>query len=149
MCYSVCPHDCPDTCGWNVEVVDGKITRIVGAANHPVTQGIICEKARYYPQRVYSSDRILYPMKRTGPKGSGEFTRITWNEALNEIAQHWQSLIKDHGAESILPYSYAGTEGVINKASMDRRFFYRLGATRLERTICSAAGSLGYKLVYG
>ncbi|MFZ3101042.1 MAG: molybdopterin oxidoreductase family protein [Desulfitobacteriaceae bacterium] len=147
--YSVCPHDCPDTCGWNVEVVDGKITRVVGAANHPITQGIICDKARYYPQRVYGSDRILYPMKRTGSKGSGKFIRITWDEALGEITRKWQKLIQHHGAESILPYSYAGTEGIINKASMDRRFFYRLGATRLERTICSSAGSLGYKLVYG
>lgn len=147
--YSVCPHDCPDTCAWRVELEEGKILRIAGDSEHPVTQGVICEKARYYPERVYGKDRVLYPMKRSGPKGSGEFQRISWQEALQEISTRWKSLIEEHGPECILPYSYAGTEGMINKASMDRRFFFRLGTSRLERTICSAAGSVGYQLAYG
>lgn len=147
--YSVCPHDCPDTCAWRVELEGGKILRIAGDSEHPITQGVICEKARYYPERVYGKDRVLYPMKRSGPKGSGEFRRISWEEAFEEITSRWKSLIVEHGPECILPYSYAGTEGMINKASMDRRFFNRLGTSQLERTICSAAGSLGYQLAYG
>lgn len=146
---SVCPHDCPDTCALSVELEEGKILRITGDSEHPITRGVICEKARYYPERVYGKDRVLYPMKRSGPKGSGKFQRISWEEALEEISSRWKLLIKEHGAECILPYSYAGTEGIINKASMDRRFFSRLGTSRLERTICSAAGRLGYQLAYG
>ncbi len=149
ICKSVCPHDCPDTCAWRVELEEGKILRITGDSEHPITQGVICEKARYYPERVYGKDRVLYPMKRSGPKGSGEFQRISWEEALEEISSRWELLIAEHGTECILPYSYAGTEGIINKASMDRRFFSRLGTSQLERTICSAAGSLGYQLAYG
>lgn len=147
--YSVCPHDCPDTCGWRVTMDKGQILRIEGDAAHPVTQGVICEKVRYYTERVDHPDRILYPMRRRGPKGSGQFERISWEAAFEEITDRWTSIIHKYGAEAILPYSYAGTEGVINKASMDRRFFNRLGATRLERTICSAAGSQGYNVVYG
>ncbi|WP_434512625.1 molybdopterin-containing oxidoreductase family protein [Desulfitobacterium sp. AusDCA] len=147
--YSVCPHDCPDTCAWKVELSEGKIVKIMGDPSQPITQGVICEKAKYYTERVYGPDRILYPMKRSGPKGSGQFTRITWEEAFDEIVQTWRKLIEKHGPECILPYSYAGTEGIINKASMDRRFFYRLGSTQLERTICSSAGSAGYQMAYG
>lgn len=147
--YSVCPHDCPDTCAWTVKLEKDKIHTISGDPAHPITQGVICEKARYYTERVYSPDRVLYPMKRTGPKGSGKFTRISWEEALQEITRQWKALIVQHGPESILPYSYAGTEGIINKASMDRRFFHKLGSSQLERTICSAAGSVGYQMAYG
>lgn len=147
--YSVCPHDCPDTCAWRVEMGGEKIIRIAGDKEHPITQGMVCQKVRNYPERVYGKDRVLYPMKRSGPKGSRKFQRISWEEALKEIHNRWRLLIEEHGAECILPYSYAGTEGIINKASMDRRFFYALGASRLERTICSAAGSLGYQLAYG
>lgn len=121
----------------------------MGDPSQPMTQGVICEKAKYYAERVYGSDRVLFPMRRSGPKGSGQFKRISWEEALTEITQKWHRLIDKHGAECILPYSYAGTEGIINKASMDRRFFYRLGSTQLERTICSAAGSAGYQMAYG
>ncbi|WP_202962889.1 molybdopterin-containing oxidoreductase family protein [Desulfitobacterium metallireducens] len=147
--YSVCPHDCPDTCAWKIELSQGRIQRIMGDPLHPVTQGVICEKAKYYVERIYGSDRVLFPMRRSGPKGSGQFERISWEEAMNEITQRWQTLIDKHGAECILPYSYAGTEGIINKASMDRRFFNRLASTQLERTICSAAGSAGYQMAYG
>lgn len=147
--YSVCPHDCPDVCAWAVEVNDGKLTKVKGDPEHPVTQGNICEKTKFYAERVYGKDRVLYPHRRVGKKGSGQFQRISWDEALTEIAERWQALIQQHGAECILPYSYAGNMGIVNKLGMDRRFFHRLGASRLERTICSAAGVKGYSLVYG
>lgn len=147
--YSVCPHDCPDTCAWQVELEQGRIQSILGDPTQPITQGMLCAKVRTYADRIYGPERVLFPMRRSGPKGSGRFQRITWEEALNEIIIKWQSLIREHGPECILPYSYAGTEGIINKASMDRRFFYRLGSSQLERTICSAAGSVGYQMAYG
>ena len=146
--YSVCPHDCPDTCALKVEVEDGKIVKVAGDPLHPLTKGVICEKVRAYPERIYGN-RILYPMRRTGKKGGGEFKRISWNDAIDEITKRWRELISKYGSESIMPYSYGGTEGVINKASMDRRLFNKIGATALDRTICSAAGSLGYQLAYG
>ncbi len=146
--YSVCPHDCPDTCALKVEIEDGKIVKVAGDPSHPVTKGVICEKVRAYPERIYGN-RILYPMLRTGKKGSGRFGRISWDSAVNEIAMRWLKLIDKYGYESIMPYSYGGTEGIINKSSMDRRLFNKIGATSLDRTICSAAGSLGYQLAYG
>ena len=146
--YSVCPHDCPDTCALKVEVEDGKIVKVAGDPSHPVTKGVICEKVRAYPERIYGN-RILYPMRRTGKKGGGAFKRISWNDAIDESTGRWKELISKYGSESILPYSYGGTEGIINKASMDRRLFNKIGATSLDRTICSAAGSLGYQLAYG
>ena len=146
--YSVCPHDCPDTCALKVEIDDGKIVKVAGDPSHPVTKGVICEKVRAYPERIYGN-RILYPMRRTGKKGASEFKRISWNDAVYEIAKRWKELISKYGSESIMPYSYGGTEGIINKSSMDRRFFNKIGSTALDRTICSAAGSLGYQLAYG
>jgi anaerobic selenocysteine-containing dehydrogenase len=149
--YSVCPHDCPDTCALKVEIEtnNGKIVKVAGDPSHPITKGVICEKVRAYPERIYNPLRILYPMRRVGKKGAGEFERISWEAAVEEIVKHWKELIAAYGPESILPYSYGGTEGVINKDSMDRRLFNKIGATRLERTICSVAGSLGYQLAYG
>ena len=147
--FSVCPHDCPDTCGWHVQLEQGVIKKITGDPGNLVTKGVVCDKVRYYLDRVYGPQRILYPMKRVGPKGTGKFQRISWDQALTEITDRWKDLIENHGSESILPFSYAGTEGVVNKASMDRRFFNRIGSTQLERTICSSAGSAGYNLAYG
>ncbi len=149
ICYSVCPHDCPDTCSLKVEIDNGNIIKVAGDPSHPVTRGVICEKVRAYPERIYNPSRILYPMRRTGEKGGGGFERISWEEAVETIVKRWQELIKTSGPESILPYSYGGTEGVINHGSMDRRLFNKIGATRLERTICSTAGNLGYQLAYG
>ena len=146
--YSVCPHDCPDTCALKVEIQAGKIVKVAGDPSHPVTRGVICEKVRAYPERIYGN-RILYPMRRTGKKGGGEFERISWSDAIDEIAGRWGELIDKCGPESIMPYSYGGTEGIINKSSMDRRLFNKIGATALDRTICSVAGSLGYQLSYG
>lgn len=148
--YSVCPHDCPDTCALRVEIDgNGKITKVAGDPSHPVTGGVICEKVRSYPERIYNPLRILYPMRRAGEKGSGKFERISWEDAINIIVKRWKDIALKYGPESILPYSYGGTEGVINHGSMDRRLFNRIGAARLERTICSAAGTFGYRLAYG
>ncbi|MCL5046276.1 MAG: molybdopterin oxidoreductase family protein [Actinobacteria bacterium] len=151
---SVCPHDCPDTCGLLVHVRDGRIEKIEGDPDHPVTRGFTCSKVRSYIERVYGPNRILTPMKRRGPKDVGptgfdQFEPISWDEAIETIADHFREIIRRWGPESILPFSYAGTEGVVNIASMDRRFFYRLGASRLERTICSSAGSAGWTFTMG
>lgn len=114
-----------------------------GNRDHPVTRGFLCGKVAKYLDREYHPDRLLYPLKRTGPKGSAQFERISWDRALGEVTERLQSAIASHGAESILPYSYAGTMGLLNFSGMDRRFFHRLGASRLDRTICSAAGAAG------
>lgn len=146
---SVCPHDCPDACGMLAWVRDGKIVRVGGDPNHPVTRGAICGKAARYVERMYSPDRVLYPQRRVGPKGSGQFERITWDEALQSIAERLHAIIREHGAEAILPYSFAGTMGVTSIASMDRRLFNRLGASHLDRAICSVAGKVGYEYSIG
>lgn len=146
---SVCSLDCPDTCGLLVHKKEGKIIKIEGNPSHPVTQGAICNKVRNMPERLYDPTRLQYPMKRVGPKGSGQFERISWQEAIETISEKWKSLIQEHGAESILPYSFAGNMGRINMTGMGNRFFHRLGASRLERTICSAAGNVGYKYTMG
>lgn len=142
---AACPHDCPDACAVLIQVEDGKATKIQGDPGHPVTRGFLCAKVTKYLDRVYSPDRVLYPMKRVKPKGPehfgpAAFERITWDEALNTISSRLQAISDEFGPESILPYSYGGTLGVLNNASMDMRFFHRLGASQLERTICATAG---------
>ncbi|MGE5672958.1 MAG: molybdopterin-containing oxidoreductase family protein [Mycobacterium leprae] len=139
--HAVCPHDCWDTCSMLVHVKDGQAVRVMGNPDHPVTRGYLCVKTNQYLERVYSPDRVLYPMRRTGPKGSGQFQRITWDEALTEIATRFKAVAAEFGPEAILPYSYAGTIGVLHYGSMDRRFFHKLAATQLERTICASAGT--------
>lgn len=146
---SVCSLDCPDTCGLLVHKKEGKIMKIEGNPSHPVTQGAICNKVRNMPVRLYDPNRLQYPMKRVGPKGSGQFERISWEEAIETITEKWESLIQEHGAESILPYSFAGNMGRVHMSGMGNRFFHRLGASRLERTICNAAGNAGYKYTMG
>ncbi|MGH9498079.1 MAG: molybdopterin-containing oxidoreductase family protein [Terriglobales bacterium] len=163
--HAACPHDCPDACGVLITVEDGRATRIQGDPVHPVTRGFLCAKVAKYLDRVYSPDRVLYPMRRVAPKGPAgriapqpgaalpthgeQFQRISWDEALDEIAFRFKQISADFGSEAILPYSYGGTLGVLNSASMDRRFFHRLGASQLDRTICSAAGEAGLKSVLG
>ncbi|MGA2595590.1 MAG: molybdopterin-dependent oxidoreductase [Bryobacteraceae bacterium] len=141
--HSVCALDCPDTCALLVTIEDGKGTRLRGDPNHPITRGFLCGKVARYLDREYSPDRLLYPQKRTGAKGEGRFERIGWDEALDTIARGLESAAASYGSEAILPYSYAGTMGMLNGSGMDRRFFHRLGASRLDRTICSAAGCAG------
>jgi anaerobic selenocysteine-containing dehydrogenase len=143
--HAACPHDCPDACAVLITVEDGRATKIQGDPNHPVTRGFLCAKVAKYLDRVYSPQRVLYPMKRMAPKGSGthaidDFVRISWDEALDTVADRLKQIAAESGPEAILPYSYGGTLGALNAASMDRRFFHRLGASQLNRTICSAAG---------
>ncbi|MDP9159908.1 MAG: molybdopterin-dependent oxidoreductase [Acidobacteriota bacterium] len=155
--HAACPHDCPDACGVLITVEDGRANKIQGDPSHPVTRGFLCGKVAKYLDRVYSPDRVLYPMKRVAPKGTQaqgtavaqKFQRITWDEALDEITLRFKKIIGEFGSEAILPYSYGGTIGVLNGASMDRRFFHRLGASQLERNICSAAGEAGLLSVIG
>ena len=145
---SACPHDCPDTCAMLVTVEDGVATKIQGDPAMPFTDGTLCTKVAYYLERTYSPERLLYPMRRVGAKGKGEFQRISWDEALDEIAARLKAIAADN-PEAILPCSYAGTMGMVQYSSMDRRFFHRLGAARLDRTLCSTAGKHGLKATLG
>src|SRR3989442_486342 len=145
---AACPHDCPDTCGMLVTVEDGVATKIQGDPSMPFTDGTLCTKVAYYLERTYSPDRLLYPMRRIGPKGKGQFERITWDEALDEIAARLKALAAEN-PETILPCSYAGTMGMVQYSSMDRRFFHKLGASLLDRTLCSTAGKFGLKATLG
>ena len=141
--HSVCALDCPDCCSLVLTIQDGRATRLRGDPAHPVTRGFLCGKVAQYLEREYSPGRLLYPQRRTGSKGAGRFERITWDEALDEVAGRLRGIAGEFGPEAILPYSYAGTMGLLNGAGMDRRFFHRLGASRLDRTICSSAGIAG------
>jgi len=168
--HAACPHDCPDACGVLITVQDGRATKLQGDPAHPVTRGFLCAKVAKYLNRVYSPDRVLYPMRRIAAKGlaaeqrsfaphgqpgaavptpAQAWQRISWDEALDEIASRFRAIIGEFGSEAILPYSYGGTLGALNGASMDRRFFGRLGASQLERAICSAAGEAGLISVLG
>src|SRR3954464_15339237 len=140
-----CPHDCPDTCGMLVTVEDGVATKIQGDPSMPFTQGTLCTKVAHYLERTYSPDRLLYPQRRIGKKGQGKFKRISWDEALDEIAARLKAL----DPETILPCNYAGTMGMVQYMSMDRRFFNKLGAAQLDRTLCSSAGKAGIKATLG
>jgi anaerobic selenocysteine-containing dehydrogenase len=132
-----------------VQVEDGRITKLRGDPDHPVTRGFLCGKVARYLDREYSPDRLLYPQKRVGEKGEGRFERISWDEALDTIAERLGSIAREFGSEAILPYSYAGTMGLLNRDGMDRRFFHRLGASRLDRTICSSTGGAALNATLG
>ena len=152
--HAACPHDCPDACGVLVTVEDGRATRIQGDSAHPVTRGFLCAKVTKYLDRVYAPDRVLYPMRRVAPKGQGkggasDFVRISWEEALTEIKKRFEKISANFGPEAILPYSYAGNMGLLSYAGMSHRFFYRLGASQLNRTICASAGGDALVTVYG
>lgn len=129
--YGACPHDCPDTCSMVVTVENGRATKVVGNPDHPFTKGTLCGKVSDYLDRVYSPDRILYPMRRVGAKGSGQFERISWDAALDEICDRFKQIIQDYGAEAILPCSYLGHEGLLNGLTVGDPFFNRLSAARL------------------
>lgn len=146
---SVCSLDCPDQCGLLVHKENGKIIKVQGDPNHPVTKGYICNKVRNMTARIYDKNRLKYPLKRTGAKGEGEFARISWEEAIETITDRWKELVQSEGAESIMPYSFYGNMGNLSAEGMDRRFFHRLGASRLDRAICNSAGTTGYKYTMG
>ncbi len=132
-----------------VQVENGRATTLRGDPDHPVTRGFLCGKVAQYLDREYSPERLLYPEKRVGEKGEGRFERISWDEALDTIANRLTATADEFGPEAILPYSYAGTMGLLNNAGMDRRFFHRLGASRLDRTICSATGGAALNATLG
>ncbi|MED4602052.1 molybdopterin oxidoreductase family protein [Paenibacillus validus] len=146
---SVCSLDCPDQCGLLIHKEAGKIVKIEGDPAHPVTQGAICNKVRHMAERIYDPNRLRYPLKRTGKKGERRFERISWEEAIDTITTRWKRLIAAEGAEAILPYSFYGNMGMLGTEGMDRRFFHRLGASRLLYTICQAAGTEGYGYTMG
>src|ERR1051325_6076235 len=145
----VCPHDCPDSCAWIVTVEDGRAVRMAGDPDHPFTNGFLCTKVARYVERTYHADRLLFPQIRTGAKGSGKFRRASWDEALALIAETLQRVIDTDGPQAILPYSYAGTMGLVQGEGIAMRFFNRLGASQLDRTICSSAGTEGIQSTYG
>jgi anaerobic selenocysteine-containing dehydrogenase len=147
--HSVCALDCPDTCSLLINVEDGRGSKLRGNPAHPVTQGFLCGKVARYLEREYHSNRLLYPQRRTSAKGEGHFERISWDEAIDTIAARLEAVAKESGPEAILPYSYAGTMGLLQGSGMDRRFFHALGASRLDRTICSTAGMAGMTAALG
>lgn len=147
---NVCPHDCPDTCALETLVDEhGQAVQVRGRADHPITRGWLCAKVNRYLERVYHPERLRYPLRRVGPKGSGAFTRISWDEAIAEIMARWRDIIALHGSQCILPYSYAGTLGLVQGAVTDTRFWNRLGASRLKRAICGYAAEEAVALTIG
>jgi anaerobic selenocysteine-containing dehydrogenase len=146
---AACPHDCPDTCSMLVTVENDRIVKVRGNPDHPFTDGRLCVKVNHYEERVHHADRVLFPLKRSGPKGSEQFTRITWQQALDEIAARWKQIIERHGPTAILPYSYLGTEGILNGLNVGDAFFNKLGATITERTYCDSGACTGYMMTVG
>jgi len=143
-----CPHDCPDTCSLVTTVRDGAAIKVHGNPAHPHTGGVLCAKVSRYHERTHHPERVLHPLKRVGPKGAGQFVRVSWDEALSDIAARLQA-VAARDPQAILPYSYAGTMGLVQGESMDRRFFHRLGASLLDRTICASAGAAALDYTYG
>ena len=144
-----CPHDCPDTCGFVTEVVDGRAVAFYRDPQHPVTDGWLCGKVRPYLDHVYHPDRLTHPLRRVGPKGAGEWKRISWDEAISAIGDTWRPIIAEHGAEAILPYSYSGTLGLVHMGVSSGRFWNRLGASQLDRAICGAAAEYAVETTLG
>ena len=141
----LCPHDCPDTCALLTTVENGRAVKVLGNPDHLHTQGVLCTKVSRYTERTYSPDRLMHPLKRNGPKGSGQFVQVTWDEAIQDIAAKLKA-ISAVNPEAVLPYSYGGTMGWVQGEAMASRFFHKMGASLLDRTICASAGSEG--LVY-
>ena len=143
-----CPHDCPDTCALHITVQDGRVTRVQGDPDHPPTHGALCTKVSRYAERSYSPDRVLTPLKRVGKKGAGRFEPVSWDAALDAIAARLKATAT-RDPEAVLPYSYAGTMGLVQGDGMAARFFHKLGASLLDRTICSNAGGEALAATYG
>ena len=144
-----CHHDCPDSCGWEVSVENGVAVKLRGNSEHPFSQGELCPKVNRFLERVYSPDRILYPLARNGPKGSGEFRQISWDEALALVAERIHSVIDDFGGEAVMPWGSAGTQGLIQMNSLDRRFFAKIGSSRQVDSLCGATAKAGASLTLG
>ena len=148
MVRGACPHDCPDTCALLTEVQDGRAVKVHGNPAHPLTAGVLCTKVARYTERVYHPERLQQPLRRAGPKGSGQFVAVSWDEALDDIAQRLGEIAR-RDPQAIVPYSYAGTMGQVQGEAMASRFFARLGASFLDRTICSNAGKVGLSYTHG
>lgn len=144
-----CPHDCPDTCSMLYTLRDERVVAVRGNPAHPFTQGRLCAKTNHYQERIYHAERVLHPLRRVGPKGEGRFERIGWDQALEEIGTRWRAILAEHGAQAILPYSYLGTQGLINGLTVGDPFFNRLGATVSERTFCDSGASTAYIMTLG
>ena len=147
--HSVCPMDCPDRCSLAVEVRDGKVVSIRGSRVHTLTAGFICAKVSRFGRRLHGPERVLYPMRRVGPKGGGEFERISWDKAISEITLRLKTIREDSGAEAILPFAYGGSNGLLTHEFVDAHFFRRLGASRLARTLCAASTTAAADALYG
>src|SRR5215470_13944066 len=146
---TACPLDCPDSCSLAVTVQHGKVVTIDGSRKNPVTDGFICAKVRKFTERVYGPDRLLYPAVRTGRKGTGQFRRISWDEALERIADRMRAACRDWGGASILPYSYGGSNGLLTQDNFDAMLWRRLGTSRLARTVCAAPTGAANMGLYG
>ncbi|MGH9055830.1 MAG: molybdopterin-containing oxidoreductase family protein [Acidimicrobiales bacterium] len=144
-----CPHDCHDTCAMLVTVEDGRVTKVRGDPQHHFTRGGLCVKVGDYAQHAHSDQRVLHPLRRVGRKGRGEFERVTWDQALDEISGRFREIVREHGGQAILPYSYLGTEGILNGLTVGDPFFHRLGATVSERTFCDSGSSTAYVMTLG
>lgn len=144
-----CPHDCPDTCAMEYHVEGDRLVKVTGRKDHPFTRGGLCVKLKDFADHHYNPDRVLYPLRRSGPKGSGAFERISWDEALDEIKTRWTKIIDEYGPQAILPYSYLGHEGLINGMTAGDAFFNKLGATVSEKTFCGSGSSTGYLMTMG
>jgi len=147
--YGACQHDCPDNCAMETLVRDGKVISVKGRHDHPFTHGVLCAKVKSFDKRVYAPDRLLFPLRRTGAKGEGQFARISWDEALDEIRDRFRAIIDEHGAEAILPCSYLGSQGLLNGLHCGDPFFNRLGASIGERTFCNSGASKAFRMVCG
>ena len=139
-----CPLDCQDTCAWVAEVDDGRVTAVRGAKDHPFTRGVLCAKVNDYPARTYAPDRLLHPLRRVGPKGSGQFERISWDAALDLVADRFSAIAAAHGPEALLPHRYLGSMGIVQCRS-PMRLFHALGASRVSGGICNVAANEGVK----
>ena len=136
-----CPLDCQDSCAWEAHVSDGRVVRVKGAPDHPFTRGVLCAKVNDYQERAYAPDRLLYPLRPTGSKGSGEFERISWGEALDSIASRFSEIIEVSGPEALMPLNYLGSMGVVQRRAL-MRLFHALGASQFHGSICGAAGNV-------
>jgi anaerobic selenocysteine-containing dehydrogenase len=146
---SACPLDCPDACSLSVAVEDGRVTKVDGSQRNPLTAGFICAKVRRWPEHVYGAARLLHPEVRRGRKGDGVFARVSWDEALSLLAEQLRAARDRHGGESILPFSYGGSNGLLTQDTTDLRLFERLGASRLARTVCAAPSRSAAAGLYG
>jgi len=144
-----CPHDCPDTCAMLFEVEQGRLVKVRGNPDHPMTRGGLCVKLKDYEKRHYHPDRLLHPLRRSGPKGSGRFERLGWDEALDTIAARWQGIIAEHGPQAIVPYSYLGHQGLVHGLNGGDAFFARLGASVMERTFCGEGSATAWLMTHG